>query len=755
MAGRTTSRAAVFVLLAGWCAVVAFLVQLIVFGDHVNVFVTGAVNFFSQFLPAVACCLAAAGARGRRSEAFLVAGGVMAYSIGNLLLSVLTANDAYVPFPSISDAAYLLFYPAVMAALLIGMAREHRRIRASVAWDTAVGALGAGTLLAVVLRPAIEQVGGNPLQIAVAVAYPLGDAVLIAGLLGIACLHGGRLPRRWLPLMAGLALFSVGDIVYSLRVSSGGYQLHTPLDAIWSFGVALVSTWAVLQAQRPARARESETGNSAALIVPALANVAALGVLLAASAGMMSRLAVVLAIVTGLAAAGRTHVAYRQLRRMAELIRQARTDDLTGLANRRALYDLATERLRRSSAATSALLLIDLDRFKGVNDGLGHHVGDRLLVQAGQRLAERLRPDDVLARLGGDEFAVIADVADAEAATELARRLRAALATPFDLEGIAVRIDASIGIALHPEHGDDIHLLLRRADVAMYRAKTTRQGQCLAAPVAEGDDGGDQLRLLQELHEALAEDQLVLHYQPKMDLRDGTVRGVEALVRWNHPTRGLLYPDAFLAAATDAGLMDRLTETVLRLALDQAYRWREAGHALTVAVNLSAHSLQDTTLPVRVATQLRERGLPGSAVQIEITEDALMGDRTHATAILSRLRALGVQIAIDDFGTGFSSLAYLRDLPVDELKLDRSFVAPVSTDRHAAALVASTIHLSHSLGLRMVAEGVEDDTTLGHLRREGCDQAQGYGICRPATAEALIEWLQDAPHAEVTSASMP
>ncbi|MEV8507149.1 EAL domain-containing protein [Actinoplanes sp. NPDC051475] len=745
MAGRTASRASVVVLLAGWCTVAVFLVQLIVFGDHVDVFVNGALNFFSQFLPAIACCIAAAGARGRRSEAFLVAGGVMAYSIGNLLLSVLTASDAYVPFPSLSDAAYLLFYPAVMAALLIGMRREHRRIRASVAWDTAVGALGGGTLLAVVLRPAIEQVGGSALQIAVAVAYPLGDAVLIAGLLGIACLHGGRLPRRWLPLMAGLAMFAVGDIIYSLRVSSGGYELNTPLDAIWSVGVAMVSTWAVLQAQRPARARESETRNAAALIVPALANVAALGVLLAASAGMMSRLAVVLATVTGLAAAGRTHVAYRQLRRMAELIRQARTDDLTGLANRRALYDLAAERLRRPSAATAALLLIDLDRFKGVNDGLGHHVGDRLLVQAGQRLAERLRPDDVLARLGGDEFAVIADVADAEAATQLAQRLRAALATPFDLEGIAVRIDASIGIALHPEHGHDIHLLLRRADVAMYRAKTTRRGQCLAAPVDDGvDDAGDQLRLLQELHEALAEDQLVLHYQPKIDLTDGTVRGVEALVRWAHPTRGLLYPDAFLAAAADAGLMDRLTETVLRLALDQAYQWREAGHDLTVAVNLSAHSLQDTTLPDRVATQLRERGLPGSAVQVEITEDALMGDRTHATAILSRLRALGVQIAIDDFGTGFSSLAYLRDLPVDELKLDRSFVAPVSTDRHAAALVASTIHLSHSLGLRMVAEGVEDDTTLGHLRREGCDQAQGYGICRPAPAEALIEWLENA-----------
>jgi diguanylate cyclase (GGDEF)-like protein len=390
-----------------------------------------------------------------------------------------------------------------------------------------------------------------------------------------------------------------------------------------------------------------------------------------------------------------------------------------------------------------ALLLIDLDRFKEVNDGLGHHVGDRLLHQVAQRLSARLRSEDVLARLGGDEFAVLVDVADATAAAGLAQHLRETLIEPFDLEGIAVRIDASIGIAVHPENGDDIHVLLRRADVAMYKAKTTRTGHCLSATVEDDgtDNGCDGLRLLQELREAMRDDQLLLHYQPKMDLHDGSIRGVEALVRWAHPTRGLLYPDAFLPAATHAGLMAELTEEVLRQALDQAKQWRAGDLEITVAVNLSALNLQDAALPDKIAAMLNARALPGCAVQVEITEDALLGDRALATAILSRLRALGVHVAIDDFGTGFSSLAYLRDLPVDELKLDRSFVAPVNSDSRAAALLASSVHLSHSLGLRMVAEGVEDNATLDQLRRHGCDQAQGYFICRPVPADDLVPFL--------------
>jgi diguanylate cyclase (GGDEF)-like protein len=743
MKQRTAARTARRVLHIGWCVVAVYVVALVCFGGDGHVVVNAALSFLSQILPAVACCIAALGARGRRSEALLVAAGVAAYAVGNVLLTVVGTGREYVPFPDPSDPAYLLFYPAVIAALIMGMRREHRQSRTSVGWDTAVGTLGSATLLTVLLRPVFDQFDGNALQMVVAVAYPFCDTMLIAALLAIACRHDGRLPRQWLPLIAGLAVFTVADVAYALRVSSAGYEVETPLDAMWSVGLALVSTWAVDQARgRLTRPEAPRVRNAAALVVPALASVAALAVLGAASRGMMPDLAVVLAVVTGLAAIGRTQVAFRQLRRMAELARQARTDDLTGLPNRRAFYDLAARRLAQRPAAV-ALLLIDLDGFKRVNDALGHHVGDRLLVEVGERLSLRLRQGDVLARVGGDQFAVIAEVPGEAAAAQLAQKVRSALAMPFDLEGIAVQIDASVGIALGRRRGDDIHLLLRRADVAMYEAKATGQGQCLSTS-DEVDRGGDRLRLIEQLREALTDGQLVLHYQPKVDLGHGGLHGVEALVRWAHPARGLLYPDAFLQVATDAGLMAELTETVLREALDQAGRWRADGHNLTVAVNLSARSLHDTQLPQKIAELLGARGLPGRALQVEITEDALMTDRLRATAVLSALRDIGVQVAIDDFGTGYSSLAYLRDLPVDELKLDRSFVAPITTQRRAAALVASTIHLAHSLGLRMVAEGVEDDETSAVLRRHGCDQAQGYLICRPLPADQITAWLPAA-----------
>jgi EAL domain-containing protein (putative c-di-GMP-specific phosphodiesterase class I) len=283
-------------------------------------------------------------------------------------------------------------------------------------------------------------------------------------------------------------------------------------------------------------------------------------------------------------------------------------------------------------------------------------------------------------------------------------------------------------------------VLLQRADIAMYKAKRGGSG-CRVYSAAEDAVGEDHLRTLEELRQALDAGQLVLHYQPKLDLGTGEVRGVEALVRWAHPVRGLLYPDAFLGLVEGAGLMGELTHHVLGQALDQAARWHAAGRPLTVAVNLSASSLVDADLPCQVAALLRARGLPASALQLEITEEFLLADRERAVAILEGVQALGVQIAVDDFGTGYSSLAYLRDLPLDELKLDRSFVMPMAGDARAAALVASTIGLAHSLGLRMVAEGVEDEDSLVELARQGCDEAQGYHLSRPLPAADLDAWL--------------
>jgi len=397
---------------------------------------------------------------------------------------------------------------------------------------------------------------------------------------------------------------------------------------------------------------------------------------------------------------------------------QATSDDLTGLPNRRALYRESRGRLADPDEP-QALLLLDLDRFKEVNDSLGHHTGDTLLVQVAARLRSRLRQEDLLVRLGGDEFAILLDGAGGVEAEAIALSLGAALGEPFDLGEISVHSAASIGIALFPEHGTDLSTLLRKADSAMYRAKADGGYRMHGG----GDEAVGRLRLAEELHTALAQDQLLLHYQPKLDLETGAVRGVEALVRWQHPSRGLLLPDAFLERVEESGLMAAMTRIVLTKALDQVAEWRQAGRQLTVAVNLSASSLVDVELPTRIA--------------------GLLAERARARAILTTLREAGITISVDDFGTGYSSLSYLRDLPIDELKLDRSFVFPMVDDSRAAALVSSTIHLAHSLGLRMVAEGVESDEAYAELARLGCDQAQGFFMSRALPPDQLESWFDD------------
>jgi len=368
----------------------------------------------------------------------------------------------------------------------------------------------------------------------------------------------------------------------------------------------------------------------------------------------------------------------------------------------------------------------------------------------GARLRKRVRGGDLLARLGGDEFAVLLKDAGHDEAVDVAVMLRAALAEPFALEDITLHSSVSIGIALFPDDGPDLSSLLRKADIAMYKAKASGVGHH-AYSGTDDADGATRLRMVEELRSALVDDQLVVHYQPKIDLDTGEVHAVEALVRWEHPTRGLLYPDAFLALVEESGLMPSLTRVVLAQALDQAAAWHTQSQRLTVAVNLSASSLVDSDLPVQVTAMLAARDLPPVALQLEITEEFLMADRDRARSILTRLRDGGVQISIDDYGTGYSSLSYLRDLPIDELKLDRSFVFPMADDARAAALVASTIDLAHSLGLRIVAEGVETEVAYTELARLGCDQAQGYFMSRPVPAAEFDHWLSTRRAAKTLS----
>jgi diguanylate cyclase len=447
-------------------------------------------------------------------------------------------------------------------------------------------------------------------------------------------------------------------------------------------------------------------------------------------------------------------VALRSTRLVQELGYDATHDSLTGLANRRALYTDGQARLMASPDRRRALLLLDLDKFKEVNDSLGHHAGDQLLVEVGVRLLGQLRGGDLLARLGGDEFAILLEDAGHEEAASVAENLRARLAEPFmtsagpsALGSLTLHSTVSIGIALLPEDGPGLSALLRKADIAMYQAKTNGDGHHVYSGTDDAD-GATRLRTVDELRTAITSHQFVLHYQPKVDLDTGAVRNVEALVRWDHPTRGLLYPDSFLALVEVSGLMGAMTRIVLEVALDQAARWQEQGQHLVVAVNLSASSLVDAELPEEIFAMLRQRGVPPAALQLEITEEFLMANRDRARSILTRLRNGGVEISVDDFGTGYSSLSYLRELPIDELKLDRSFVLPMADDSRAAALVASTIDLAHSLGLRMVAEGVETNLAYAELRRLGCDQAQGFLMSRPLPAAKLEQWLSNRPDLE-------
>jgi diguanylate cyclase (GGDEF)-like protein len=429
------------------------------------------------------------------------------------------------------------------------------------------------------------------------------------------------------------------------------------------------------------------------------------------------------------------------------LIRQALHDPLTGLPNRELFADRVGQAIRTADREMrpAALLLLDLDRFKDVNDTLGHHHGDQLLVEVGQRLFGALREADTVARLGGDEFAALLPGATAEGAGAVADKLRAALQQPLSIDGVALDLDASIGIAVYPEHGNDAAELLQHADVAMYVAKQAHLRFLVYDPAVD-QHSPRRLALLGGLRRALERDELVLHYQPKADLRSGEIRSVEALVRWQHPDQGLLGPGEFIPLAERTGLIHPLTHWVLDAALDQAAQWQRAGLPLSVAVNISTRCLLDPAFPDQVTGQLATWQIPPDRLVLEITESAVMADPTRALEVLGRLHSLGVGLAVDDFGTGYSSMAYLKELPVDELKIDRSFVSQMATSPSDAVIVRSTIDLGHNLGLHVVAEGVETQHAWQELTALGCDMAQGYYLGRPMPAADLEQQLRQAAH---------
>jgi len=416
----------------------------------------------------------------------------------------------------------------------------------------------------------------------------------------------------------------------------------------------------------------------------------------------------------------------------------AKHDSLTGLPNRLSFHDTVTAAI--DDCERGAMLLMDLDRFKEVNDTLGHHYGDLLLQRVAERVREDMHADDEFARLGGDEFAIFSPGIDGDGGLSLARRVAESLRTPVEINGIVLDAPASIGIALFPEDATEVSTLLQKADVAMYRSKETHVGATLYEERYDHHSPA-KLALTADLRTAVDSDAIVVHYQPMLDLGTSQAMSVEALVRWQHPDLGLLPPAAFLDIAEQTSLIKPLTQRVLETSLQQAAQWSQEGIEVAVAVNISTRVLNDPRFVQRVTGALHDANVSPASLKLEVTESTLMADPVLARSVLQELADLGVTICIDDFGTGYSSLAYLADLPVAEVKIDQSFVRRMEAGSRETIIVASTIDLAHNLGMRAVAEGVEDPGLRPQLQALGCDAAQGYGISRPLPALDVTRWL--------------
>jgi diguanylate cyclase (GGDEF)-like protein len=701
------------------------------------------VTFCAVIVIAAALCLARAATMVDERAAWLaIGGGISLYAAGWVV--DFSIYDDGSSMPAIAHglwlAAYVGFYPGVV---LLGRERFARRGLGM--WlDGVLGALAvAAASVATALHGSLSNLDAGGGAAAIGAAYPVADVALLTFLATMYASSTWRPSRSGTVLLTGLLLLVGADTLYAIDSASDGWFAGETYDPLWGVAMLLIAAAAWLPARRATLQRDTRR----ALLFPSAFAAIAVAVLVYGQTTRLNAAAVVLAVLALVIVMVRTALLLKETAALAVSRKLSLTDDLTGLDNRRSFTAdiesaIADDRL-------FALLMIDLDQFKELNDTLGHHLGDELLRCVGPRLGSVVRDGDVVARLGGDEFGVLVRGADAEAATVAATRLRAALARPFTLAGISLHVGASVGIAVFPEHAADASTLLRHADVAMYEAKRGRTGHEIYA--SEDDHHSrDRLALAGEVRRALAQDELALHYQPVADLATGDLVGVEALVRWRHPDRGLLAPGTFLPAIEHTEVMREVSHRVLAMAICQAGAWFRTDRAWRVAVNLSATDLLDRALVDDVSALLRRYGTPARRITLEVTESILMTDPTRAMEVLAELRGLGVHLALDDFGTGWSSLTHLQRMPVDEIKIDRSFVAAMASDAGSAAIVSSTVDLAHALGLRVVAEGIEDEATWTRLRTVGCDAAQGYYLSKPLAPgdlEASIDAIAARSHA--------
>lgn len=544
----------------------------------------------------------------------------------------------------------------------------------------------------------------------------------------------------WFPLLSGLLFHWVSNVT---TVGSDTPQYY--LLVFGTFMVALLLNFAIITAYSVVITRSS-VGLRPSSLVPIIAPelAAALLMLVAvylANKGIAGLTLFALVLVVFQYLVGELLVSQS---RGEELRLLATTDELTGLLSRKHFEDLLGKEVEaaKRDGQRFGVMLLDLDRFKDINDTLGHQYGDLALVQLAPRIAAMIGERGLVARFGGDEFAVMPArrTDDMELLEEIAAELLACVQEPITVEGITLEMAASIGVSRFPTDGQDGQTLLRRADIAMYVAKERHDGFRLYDPQYD-HHSTSRLALLGDFRRALTEDELVVHYHPIVDLKSHEVLGAEGLVRWQHPQHGLLQPGAFLQMVEQTGLIGLLTTRVMELAISDCARWHRDGHKLTVSINLSARNLADPKLTPEVQAMLSRHRLPASALKLEITESMIVTDPERALATLDGLHAMGVRLALDDFGTGFSSLANLRKLPVDELKIDRSFVTPMLEDHSDLAIVRSTIELGHALGLGVTGEGVENAALLARLDELGCDHAQGHYLSVPVPADEFIRWV--------------
>lgn len=682
--------------------------------------------------------LAAINQPARRTSLLVLLAAIATWSLGSLSVNAARVS-AKTEFPAPGEWLFLLSYLGMVGYLIRDV--DRRQSRPARGWLDIVIICGgtaclASLLLVTPIRLTSDQEG---FALLLALIYPLADMILALVVLGQALLQLRIDRRKSLMLGVSFVLLMFADSGFALQRSANTYDFGDFSYALWGGGFALL----VAAACRPEKSLIRSVPKAAGTPILVGAGLVALAELTIRPDETLALFMLPPAVLTLTAVAARLALALRDANRANEAFALSQTDDLTMLPNRRAVRAWLAEGL--ANRTPLALMLLDLDGFKEINDSLGHRAGDMVLKLVGVRMLEAVDPRARVARLGGDEFAVILEITDEIELMESAHGVLIELAKPIDIEGIEISASGSIGVTVALPGDTDSSDILRRADVAMYQAKDSGLGVALYD--AQLDEfSRSRLELAEELRKGITDGQIEVWYQPQVDAATMQVAGLEALVRWRHPTQGVISPVSFLPAARRAGLMGQLSEVVASQAIrDLQVRWK-TDVDLRVAINCAPPELLGPTFLPYLYAAIAEWGVPADRLVLEVTEDSFLADPQHTRDVLLELRSHGVQVAIDDYGTGFSSLTYLRNLPVQELKIDRSLCGNVATDERSWMIVASTVQLAHALGMRIVAEGVENAADLDSLAEMGIDMLQGYHLARPMPSSEIAQWLRDWTH---------